>query len=234
MNDTMLNAFVAELAFLEKYAGIGGSIVGAGKWLGRNIGEQAHGFVDAAKVFAHPLKSTAEGWAHMAPATRSAEELAKMPGHMSNTRSLGGILSNQSGRGRVVEGAEALSRGGWTGQGKVTKYLPVGMKSWAVLPAAMAVPDIAQAARQKPTPTGEGGAGELAGKLLGSTGSFIAGSRLGVVPGMAAMMLGEHVGGRAGRIVDRLRGGANLRTAVSAPSPQEAAGQMETIQRYYG
>jgi hypothetical protein len=64
------------------------------------------------------------------------------------------------------------------------------------------------------------------------------------------MWLGAHtLGSRAGRVVDRLRGGANLQTAAMAPSPQEAQKMLagleqqspeeqqktiETLRRYYG
>ena len=155
-------------------------------------------------------------------------------------KSLTGILrGSEPGAKAMGEkarmGAEELSRRGWTGRGKYTKYLPVGAKSGLVgwtLP--FAAPDIREAYGKKTGPTGEGGMGETIGSHLGGLGGFAMSGGLGLPSMLGLSVLGSGVGGRLGKIVDRLRGGASLPTAAMAPSPTEAAGNLEDIQRYYG
>lgn len=128
--------------------------------------------------------------------------------------------------------AEELSRRGWTGKGEVTKYLPVGTKGMIAGFSGASIPGIVDA--PKATPTGEGAALERLMREVGSTGGMIAGTGVGFVPGMALWGLSEYGGKRLGRILDRYRAGASLPQAVMAPSPQEAAKQLQTIQQYYG
>lgn len=246
LDDVMLRAFVAEVAFLEKHAGLKDLAVGAGGWLKKTLGGQVKGWQEAGEAALHPIRSIRQGWHASAPMNevRKAGQTIHGGEHMMNRgerlRDIvkgdiwkGNMPSNQ-GRGRVRALAEELSRRGWTGRGNMTKYMPVGMKSWAVIPAAMSAPDIAEAYKKPATPTGEGGGTEALGGLLGGTGAFIAGTRLGVLPGIGLYFAGEHAGKRLGRIADRMRGGAGLKDAITAPTPEEAANQLETIQRYYG
>jgi len=142
------------------------------------------------------------------------------------------LLGTKPGTGRIKAIAEELSRRGWTGAGPKTKYLPGGMKSWSVLPVGLEIPSIVNA--PAPTPTGEGGALEQGLGALGGTAGFIASTGVGLVPGAAMWYGGQKAGSRLGRVLDRIRAGAPLRTAVSAPSPQEAAEQLQTIQQHYG
>jgi hypothetical protein len=134
--------------------------------------------------------------------------------------------------GGVRGTAEELSRRGVTGAGRITKYLPVGQK--ALIPgfSAMAIPSIVNA--PKATPTGEGGAVERGlGEAAGLGGMIFTGG-LGPVPGLAGWWLASKAGGRIGRVIDRLRAGGTMDQAVSAPSPEEAAQQLERIQKHYG
>ena len=153
--------------------------------------------------------------------------------------------------GRITRAAEALSRRGWTGKGNVTKYIPgFSQKGLYTGFGAMSGKSIYDAAKRKPTATGEGGVAETGlGEALG-TGAFIAGTGgLGILPATAMWLGGSAVGSRAGRIIDRLRGGADPRTAVMAPtpakaqkmlagleqqSPEEQQETIETLRRYYG
>jgi len=141
----------------------------------------------------------------------------------------------QAAGGVVKQLAERGSRSGWTGQGRMTKYLPVGGKGFTAIYGASSVPGVVQAAKGGPVgPTGEGGAYEKGIGLAGGLAGWTAGAGLGILP-MAALGLGaEYAGSKLGRIVDRMRSGANLRTAVSAPSPTQAQQQLQNIQRYYG
>jgi hypothetical protein len=136
------------------------------------------------------------------------------------------------GKNRLQVAAEELSRRGWTGEGATTKYLPIGTKSLGVGLSGMAIPEIVNA--PKPDHTSEGGALERSMGELGGIGGIIAGSGLGLVPNVGVFMGAKHLGSKAGRVLDRIRGGASIRDAVSAPSPGEVESQLSKIQKYYG
>jgi hypothetical protein len=90
--------------------------------------------------------------------------------------------------------AEKLSRSGWTGEGRLTKYMPVGEKGQTGMWGAMAVPSIARAAQGDPS---EGGVLQHAGSGAGWAGGAVLGAGLGfpgMVAGVGAGMLGEHLG----------------------------------------
>ena len=98
-----------------------------------------------------------------------------------------------------------------------------------------AVPGVVSAARGGPVgPTGEGGAFEQGLGTLGGTAGWIMGMPLGLAGSTGMWSGGEYAGQRVGRIVDRLRSGANLGTAVSAPTPTQAREQLVNIARHYG
>lgn len=137
-----------------------------------------------------------------------------------------------AGPNRVQRTAEELSRRGWTGGGRVTKYLPVGGKGLTAGFSATAIPGVVNA---KPaTRTGEGGAYERALGEAGGTLGFVGGGGLGLVTGLGASMGLERAGSRIGRTLDRLRSGASLGEAWSAPSPTQAAEQLAKIRKHYG
>jgi len=124
------------------------------------------------------------------------------------------------------------SKSGWTGQGNLTKYLPIGNKSMMTGFGAMGASELAHP--RKVGPTGEGGAGEIGLREMGSAAGWVAGMGLPIVPMMTMAMGGYHLGGKAGRVIDRLRGGASVGTAVNAPTPSEAMNDLYRVQRYYG
>jgi hypothetical protein len=132
--------------------------------------------------------------------------------------------------------AEEASRGGWTGAGRATKYLPVGGKGLTAMFGLASLPGIIQAAKAGPVgPTGEGGLFEQGlGTLGGLAGFVLPGTRSGVLPLLGIGMGAQYLGGKLGRVLDRMRSGASVGTAVFAPSPAEARGQLENIQHYYG
>jgi hypothetical protein len=152
--------------------------------------------------------------------------------HMDKPVPFSDIAAGNIGKHRIPTAAEELSRRGWTGEGRLTKYLPVGPKGLGIGLSGMAIPSIVHA--EKPSPTGEGGVFERSLGELGGIGGIVAGSGLGLVPNTLAFLGAKHVGSRAGRILDRLRGGGTMRQAISAPSPQEAEAQLAHIQKYYG
>ena len=196
---------------------------------------------------AHPIKAVKSGWLrsspteHMKTMTHAGREsfLRGAGEHLKGYRGLQrenilGILRNEKGIGSKIRGtAEELSRRGWTG--KKFKYLPVGEKGMSVgLTGAFAYPAIRDSIQKgKVGPTGEGGVAETGLGELAGLGGFIAGTGRGLIPGMGAYYLANKAGGTMGRVIDRLRGGANLRTALFAPPPSEVDQTIENIQRYY-
>ena len=129
--------------------------------------------------------------------------------------------------------AERLSRAGWTGQGKYTKYLPLSQKALMTGFAASEIPGIVNAPAA--TRTGEGGRLERLGGALGGTAGWIASTgKMGLVPAIALWAVAQKAGEKAGRLADRMRAGATLGEAMTAPSPQEAREQLAKIYQTYG
>lgn len=163
--------------------------------------------------------------------------------HLKKPLGIGKILAGEVGgkhaptalgemgrRGKIL--AEEASRRGWTGAGELTKYLPVGHKGLTAAFTAAEIPGIISA--DKATPTGEGAFLERGLGTLGGLGGMVAGTGVGFIPGMAMYLGGHYLGGKSGRILDRLRSGASVGQAIRAPSPAEAEDQLRTIQEYYG
>lgn len=142
------------------------------------------------------------------------------------------VLKAKGLGGKLRAGAEELSRRGWTGAGDITKYMPVGQKGMIAGMGAMSIPHVAGA--NKPTRTGSGGALERGLGLAGSTAGMVLGGGLGLVPALALWYGAEQAGSKGGRVLDRLRAGASPREALTAPTPEEAQEQLETIYRTYG
>jgi len=232
-----------------------GAVVG---WAKKQPGD----FVEAGKRMLRPHKSIPAGWRHMTPSKElahmrasgaSPEAIKKYTKGMGSHITEQGILPKKfvDSPHRVGRAAEWLSRRGWTGKGDVTKYIPgFSQKGMYTGFGAMSGKSIYDAAQKNPTRTGSGGAAETGlGEALG-TGAFIAGTGgLGMIPATAMWLGGQYLGSRAGRVVDRMRGGADLRTATLAPTPEEAnkmIGNLENqspeeqqktidmLQRYYG
>lgn len=217
--------------------------------VGRGAKGVFRGSEEAAQRVMSPIKGLKEGWRHSSPLP-AMEQRAKEMGFGTAQEAasalkgtdvkkykklLGGgehLLGTPAGTGKIRATAEELSRRGWTGSGNISKYLPVGSKGLTVGFAGMGIPSIVNA--NKATPTGEGGALERGLGELGSAGGMILGSGLGIVPAMGMWYGTQRLSSRLGRVLDRLRSGASAGEAVSAPSPTEAAEQLDTIQKYYG
>jgi hypothetical protein len=110
---------------------------------------------------------------------------------------LGGNSVPLSSAAGIQGNAEELSRRGWTGQGKVTKYLPLGEKAQFGMGAAASVPTVSAATEPNST-TGPAEAALSAGAGLGTnilaygTGGW----------GIAAPLLATAAGGAIGRRID--------------------------------
>jgi hypothetical protein len=146
------------------------------------------------------------------------------------------IISSPGTTGEKVQAvAEQLSRAGWTGSSGVTKYMPVGSKSMIAGFGGMAVPSIVQAGKRGPVgPTGEGGVWERGLGEAGGTLGWIAGMPLGLLGSSGMWYGGQHGGQAVGRAIDRLRSGASVGQALTAPTPTEARQQLVNIARNYG
>lgn len=105
-------------------------------------------------------------------------------------------------RGKGVKGlAENLSRRGWTGEGRLTKYVPLGGKGQTALWAGMAAPGMYRAATGD---TSGGGFLQHSGSGVGwgLGGALTAGLGMpGAVAGMAAGIGGEYLGRKADEAV---------------------------------
>jgi len=176
--------------------------------------------------------------------SRLLTRLGKSPlgkGMASKARSVGEFFKGQhqglsDATQRVMHPVEGMRKGwkemgGWTGKGKVTKYLPIGEKSLTLgIPAAA----LTMGKSQPASPTGEGGAAERWLANIGGAAGGVLGGGLGFVPAVGMFTAGEVAGGRLGRVIDRLRSGGTVDQALNAPSPTEATSQINRIRRYYG
>jgi hypothetical protein len=222
---------------------VGRGALGAGKWVGGRPKAIGKGLQEAGERVLHPVEGMRKGWRSLSPrheieALKGKElkgyfrrGMLGTPGEHLKRHPLGQSLTGAAREGRVKGVAEELSRRGWTGKTRATKYLPVGQKGLTVGFGGMALPDVIHA--QKATPTGEGAVAEKGIGEAAGLGGMVLGSGLGLVPSMG-LWYGAHKGGAAlGRIIDRLRAGGSVGQAVRAPSPEEAARQLQTISRYY-
>lgn len=122
------------------------------------------------------------------------------------------LLQNAAQTGGVRGAAEELSRRGWTGASKATKYLPFGDKGQLMVLGPMAsAPALLHSLRH---PDAERGFGEEGLGTLGITGSAILTAGTGV-PGIITDLAAGNLGAALGRRLDRL--GAGRR-----PHPQGA------------
>lgn len=108
--------------------------------------------------------------------------------------------------------AEELSRRGWTGGGRVTKYLPMGSKGMTVGFAGAAVPGMLKA--PPPSPEGEGSTIERVLRGAGDTAGFMLGGGLGFLPGMGVWYGAQKGGELLGRALDRYRAGGDPASVV--------------------
>lgn len=230
--------------------------------LGRGIAGPFHGTQEGVRRLMNPIEGLRSGWRSMNAttslgqkaqeagfeslkdmATKSPDKIQKLlrggTHHLEESRPLRDIVKGQGPLLQKTKAvAEELSRQGWTGQGtgrllgKGTKYLPIGEKAQTVGMAGLAIPNIINA--EKATPTGQDAGFERGLGELGSNLGFVASGGLGLVPMTGLWYAGMKGGSRLGRIIDRMRAGSGFRDAVSAPSPQEAERQLQTINRYYG
>lgn len=126
-----------------------------------------------------------------------SDELSKMAGVLGKVT---GALGRSLKKGWHGPGGEFS----WMGKGKVTKYLPVGEKSWTAIPAAMAAPGLAQ----KQDPMGQNrGRAERISQFVGGT--------LGGLAGMGAL---SRAGGSWARpLIGSIVGSIAGETAASYP-----------------
>jgi len=156
-----------------------------------------------------PTMSKAEQIAHESAVAQAAGK--PMPWYASGSHlaehaalpvPVSAILKGQAeGKGRVRALAEELSRRGWTGEGRATKYLPLGPKGLMVgTTAGLDVPYILS---EDPGPEGEGRVGKLMSSAGGLAG-MVAGGGLGFLPMLATWYGGSKAGEMLGRGLERM------------------------------
>lgn len=111
--------------------------------------------------------------------------------------------------------AERLSRGGWTGEGAMTKYMPLGQKSWVTLGSAPAVYQMGETAVHGRQPGGPG-LGEQFGSLAGLTLPMV------MFGGMPTASLVGSIGGMmgAGALGKKLDDALSPAARQQQPRPQ--------------
>lgn len=137
---------------------------------------------------ANPKTGLREGWKALAPVANQKSIANQGKGALGRTwRGIVGQGEHLS-QGRlplkgtkVRRTVEDLSRSGWTGTGRLTKYVPIGGKSQMALGTAAGVPTVASAAQGR----GDQGLGEAVGENVG----FGLGGVLTAGTGMAGIPL---------------------------------------------
>lgn len=160
---------------------------------------------------ARPISGMKEGWKALEPVAD--------PKRMAHGKSMAGrAWKNLFGQGEhlvqnqlplndpkslITRGAEELSRRGWTGSGRASKYIPLGGKSQMLLGTAAGAPSVVKAVKDKED---VGGAvGENLGFGLG--GVLTGGTGMAAIPlTIAASSLGRSVGGAGDRLARRAKG----------------------------
>jgi hypothetical protein len=231
LNDVTLQAFLDELGSMEKDAGIAA--------LGRWVAKQPAQFLEAGRRLRHPVKAMKAGWREMTPsaqlqhlkATKAPTEFAAAKKEFLGRRAGKHLTEGTRSKHAPVRLAEELSRRGWTGKGRFSKYVPLASaKGLTVGTTALAAPEMVEALKKRPTPTGEGGVAERGLGEAAGFGAMLAGmGGLGFLPATALYMGAHGLGSKAGRVLDRLRGGADIGTALHAPSPRRAQELLSTI-----
>ncbi len=214
----------------------------------------------AGERFLRPIAGMSKGWEGMSGVASRAERLADKSKALSSLRGELASPTSKLDKSKVQEAiekltkqtkeyeqatahlapetvpkgiAERLSRAGWTGQGKYTKYMPLSQKAMMTGFAASEIPGIVNAPAA--TRTGEGARLERLGGALGGTAGWIASTgRMGLIPALALWTVAQKAGAGAGRLADRMRAGATFGEASTAPSPQEAREQLAKIYQTYG
>lgn len=115
--------------------------------------------------------------------------------------------------------AERASRAGWTGEGAMTKYLPIGQKGFLATGAAATAHDVHRQVRDGRQP-GESGIGENVGGLVGYTAPAVL---LGGMPtaSLVGALGGMFAGGNLGRRLDNALAPQNR--------PQQAMGMKNRV-----
>lgn len=158
----------------------------------------------------NPRSGLAQGWRALGPVANEKSIARQGRGILSRTwRGLvgqGTHIAEAPGSGQGFVGAmEDASRQGWTGTGRISKYIPIGGKSQMVIGTASGIPSIVAAARGER----EAGVGESLGENLGYgiAGVISAGTGAAGIPfTIGAARLSKALGRRADEAMKRIRG----------------------------
>ena len=187
------------------------SLAGAGKWLWRaGPGSIGKGVESVGKLIKSPGKTLKEGWQGMSPTLKpglikrdiivmraqgaSAHSIAaeekRLASMMKNIKKNPHLAESHKPKGYGPKAlAERASRAGWAGQGKYTKYVPIGEKSMLT---GFTAPTAVDAVRGK-------AGGEDIGREAGGALGWVAASRNPIVGAMLAYEGVSRAGGYLGK-----------------------------------
>lgn len=231
VNNLVLAAFEDEL---EKIGGFPKfPFVGR---IAKSLSSEGGNMVELGNRLKNPWKGMKAGWEAMSPTKALRAGGKAVPGLEQEIAKQGpkaGVLRRTFGAGEhllpghtpdtsTLRGAaETASRAGWTGQGKITKYLPLGDKGQNALAMATAAPSMVGLAR------GEGEhAGENIGGALGGIGTSVLTAGTGM-PGVAASIGSSLLAAGLGRKFDQARAERRAQLGNQVTYPPEYAEFME-------
>lgn len=156
---------------------------------------------------ARPVSGMKEGWKALEPV---ANPKRMAPGKNILSRGWKNLFGQgehiagpRSGGSAIARGAEELSRRGWTGPGRASKYIPLGGKTQMILGTASGAPAVARAIKEREDVGGS--IGENLGFGLG--GVLTAGTGMAAIPlTIGASSLGRSIGGAGDKLVRRAKG----------------------------
>lgn len=232
MGEQELSAFADEMVKASSIKGFLGKIPGAVRRgltssrvtdtlqsVGQNLNSAVGGGAKelGARV-RNPVQGMREGWRSMSPSEamkmntptgswlrgsleRSGEGVG---GKLRRSLVAGEHLREGAETGSGLSGlADRASRAGITGTGGATKYLPIGDRSQFAIGAASTAPALYSAATNE-----EKDVGKHLGSTAGSLGGWALTSGLpGFVVPWGGQIAAEQLGGRAGAVLDKIRGG---------------------------
>jgi len=182
----------------------------------------------------HPWEGVQRGWKGMARPRMTQEEIAatgfRIPFTESRTWQAGKHLGRFPigfrrawGEGGVKGLAEEASRAGWTGRGKITKYVPWGQKSWLTGFGGLGAYETATAPEGKKLQTG-------LGELAGTGGWLLSGGLTKTLPTLAAFFGPSVAGGIVGGKLDRMMAASKLKELGLTPEQINSLNDDQIVQ----
>lgn len=173
----------------------------AGGWLKKvTLDSAGQGFKRIGEFVSNPGQTLRTGWRNLTP-INNPELLSKLPSghHIGMSQNVFDAIksyrlaANPGLQTHLQNTAESLSRRGWTGQGNLTKYLPVGAKGMLAVGAVPTAIGMAGVARGGSAEDAFGGAAGTVGAVAGTGLPFVGSTILGKTFEGAGRRLGTGV-----------------------------------------